>query len=398
LLKSSQTDVKSFRHVTPATRTHYGYDSLNRIPDEVSRAELKRVAIFCGASVQRMTEPMERVRQALGSSYAGTFDGVKAQSPLTAVKAGEQALRELGADAVIAIGGGSAIVTARASSILLAEGGDIHALCTRFPKGGAPISPKLSRPKLPQFVIPTTPTTAYATAGSAVVDPATGQRLSLFDPKTRAAVLFFDPAMGLSSPRELVLHAALDAFALAVQGIESSVRDPLADALLLHAIRLLHQHLPLLLTHPDDASIRGQLMLAALLAGQGTDFTASGVTSVIGHSVGARYHLENGLTKSIVLPHAIRFNERATGARSALIAEALGVADIDTTKAATVAAEAVARFFSQLKLPTRLRDIGLGQEALPLIAEDAMLDWFLHQNPRKISGPAELVGLLEQAL
>jgi alcohol dehydrogenase class IV len=336
------------------------------------------------------------VQSALGESFGGLFDGVAAHSPLPAVLAGTARLRDLKADAVVAVGGGSAVVTARASSILLAEGEDIHRLCTQFPEGRPPFSPKLARPKLPQFAVPSTPTTAFAKAGSAVVDPALGQRLALFDPKTRASAIFIDPAIALSAPVPLALDAALNGFAMAMQGIEGRARDPLADALLLHAIRLFRDRLPLLAARPDDAAVRGELMLAALLSGQGTDYAGGGVTSVIGHCVGARFHLNNGLVNAVLLPHAMRFNAQATGERMALAAEALdprtpAAAGVDAAIAATVT------FLARLGLPNRLRDLGVTHEALPRIAEDAMKDWFLHQNPRKVTGPADLIGVLEAA-
>jgi alcohol dehydrogenase class IV len=365
------------------------------LQDELGRAGAKRAVLFCGHSIASDAALIERITTAIGDRYAGLFDGVKAHSPLPAVLAGTARLRDLNADAVIAIGGGSAIVTARASSILLAEGEDIHRLCTQFPEGKPPFSPKLAKPKLPQFAIPSTPTTAYAKAGSAVVDPALGQRLALFDPKTRANAIFIDPVVALSAPAPLALDAALNGFAMAVQGLEGRARDSLADALLLQAIRLFRDHLPSLATAPDNATLRGELMLAALLSGQGTDYTGGGVTSVIGHCVGARFHLNNGLVNSVLLPHAMRFNAQATGERMMLLAEVLDPSAI--TASADTAVNATVKFFARLNLPTRLRDLGVTRDALPRIAEDAMKDWFLHQNPRKVTGPADLIGVLEAA-
>ena len=107
----------------------------------------------------------------MGERCAGIFSGVRAHSPAPAVAEAAQRLRRLEADAVVAVGGGSAIVTARAASILLAENGDLRELCTAMDERWLAAQPKLAAPKLPQLVIPTTPTTATVKAGSAVLDP-----------------------------------------------------------------------------------------------------------------------------------------------------------------------------------------------------------------------------------
>ena len=348
--------MRSLRHVTPPLRVYCGADSLQHLAAELDRLVCRRAVVFCGQPLAHHADGVRILSAALGDRCAGVFDGVKAHSPLPAVLAGVEVLRTLKADAVIAFGGGSAVVTARASSILLAEKRDIGELCTRFPSGKPPVSPRLAQPKLPQFVVATTPTTAYAKAGSAVLDPALGQRLALFDPKTRASALFIHPVLALTAPSALASGAAVQAFCMAVQGIESRSRDPLADALLMHALRVLAGNLCKLADEPDDPETRGQLMLGALLAGQGTDYAPTGMTSALAHCVGARFHLDNGVTNAVLLPHAMRFNA-----------------------------------------PKRLRDIGVAQEALPVLAADAATDWFLHQNPRPVGGVADILEVLTAA-
>jgi alcohol dehydrogenase class IV len=390
------TALGAFRHAIPALRVYYGDDCLAQLPAELRRANRGRAVIICGQSIARDPGGLELVRAALGPLCVGVFDGVKAHSPLPAVMAAVDALRRYEADAVVAVGGGSAIVSARAASILLAEGKTIHDLCTRFEPGRPPISPKLLRPKLPQFVVPTTPTTAYAKAGAAVVDPAVHKRLALFDPKTRAQALFFCPGLALTAPPALVRDASLNAFVMAIQGLESTTREPLADALLLHAVRLVRDYLPRLEAEPGSADIRGQLMLAALLSGQGTDYTSGGLASVIGHCVGARFAAEQGVINAILLPHTIRFNAPATAERLVPAAELLASVKHDQIGAAE-ASQAVESFFAALGLPSRLRDVGVTMDALPRIAADAGTDWFLFQNPRPVSDPTELMGVLTAA-
>ena len=391
--------MTSFQHAIPELRIHYGPDSLRRVAAELDRIGVHRAVVFCGRTLAAPDHPvLAIVREALGARCVGVFPGVRAHSPLHCVEQGAQTLAQLNADAVVSVGGGSAVVTARAASILLAEGGSLEALCTRRTPDGQLTSPRLRADKIPQFIIPTTPTTASVKAGSAVLDPATGRRLALFDTKTRARALFIHPLLALSAPTELVLSASLNALAMAVEGLESAVGDPLADALLMHSLALIGEHLPGLNAAPQDAELRGRLILAALLCGQGTDYTGGGVASALGHTLGSRVDVANGTVNAIVLPHTMRFNAPATAGRLSQITRALGAAaphGVQVKDESAIAA--IDALLAKLHVPRRLRDIGVVRDSLEEVAKEAMNDWFLHRNPRPIAGSAEVLGLLEAA-
>ncbi|MCC2676780.1 MAG: iron-containing alcohol dehydrogenase, partial [Ramlibacter sp.] len=355
----------------------------------------KRAVIFCGDWLEREGELLGLVRGALGERCAGIFAGVVAHSPVASVEAAAAELRRLNADAAIAIGGGSVIVTARAASILAAEGKPARELCTTQDATGALKSPKLLAAKMPQILVPTTPTTAMVKAGSAVFEPETGERLALFDPKTRTSAVFIHPALIASAPTALVVSSSLNTFAMAIEGLTSRTGNPIADGLLMHAMRLIAQHLARPETL-DDPAVRGELMIAAVLCGQGTDHTAAGITTVLGHAIGARYHTENGLANAIVLPHVLRFNGDAALSGLEKVAAALGLprGGNDTV---SMVGYSVKSIFSALGIPKRLRDVGVPQDALPAIAELAMGDWFLRGNPRPVREAAQLQEVLQDA-
>jgi alcohol dehydrogenase class IV len=387
--------IASFRHLAPASRVFYGTDCLQHLPMELARMGAERAVVFCGRTLAHSTPGLATVQARLGPSCAGVFADVVEQSPLAVVEEGVEALRRLNADAVIALGGGSAIVTARAATVLYGEGKAAQDLCTVFAPGRPLVSPKLLKPKLPQFLVPTTPTTAYAKSGAAVVLPG-GGRLSLFDPKARPQAVFLEPRLFGATPHRLVLDASVDAFAQAIQGLESERREPLADALLLHGVRLVRQSLDGG-ADPTSADTRGDLMLAAQLIGEGTDHTGAGAASAIGHAIGARFGVGNGAAKAIVLPHTITFNAPTTRGRMHDVGDALRL-----TKRAveTDGSEAISRacrkLFDSLALPSRLRELSVPHDALPQIADDVSRDWFFAQNPRPMQ-PAELMQLLEAA-
>jgi len=234
-------------------------------------------------------------------------------------------------------------------------------------------------------------------AGSAVFDPDSGERLALFDPKTRAHAIFISPEFFLSSPVGLSVSASLNTFSMAIEGLVSRAGDPISDALMTHALRLLIEYLPRAV-QPEDIEAREALMHAAVLCGQGSDYTAAGVTTVLGHAIGARHHVDNGIVNAIVLPHVLRFNGTVAAPGLSHIATALGLhAGQDTPEVLDRIVRSVEDLFRVLGVPRKLRDVGLEQDKLQDVANHAMGDWFLTGNPRTVRSAQELVEVLQSS-
>jgi alcohol dehydrogenase class IV len=240
------------------------------------------------------------------------------------------------------------------------------------------VSPKLSAPKLPQWVVPSSPTTAYAKAGAAVRDPETGERLALYDPKARAQGVILDPGLALTAPPRLSWSAALNIFSMAVEGLQSRLADPLADALLAHAVRTVVTWLPQVAKDPDAAAPRLQLMLAAIMSGQGSDHTGGGLAQALSHAIGPRSSAPNGVVEALLLPHAMRFNAEVVPHRIAALADYLGLSDHSTD---AVIAQ-VEHLLDVFEAPRRLQAIGVPRDALAEAAEHAMDDWAITAGPR----------------
>lgn len=317
----------------------------------------------------------------------------QAHSPRPQIEAGAEALRRFDADAVIAVGGGSAIVSARAAAIFLAEGNNLAAMATVPDAEGQLRSPRLKAPKLPQFIVATTPTTAMVKAGSAVFDPAQARRFALYDPKTRARAIFLDPDMLASAPMALVRSAAVDTLSLAIESLLSRNGDAIADAQLMHAVRLTVGGLRIM-PKVDRPHVRQDLAMAAVLSGRGSDHTGAGVATVLGHATGAAFGLDNGIVKAVMLPHAIRLNVHYAIDGLAKVASALSLPD--EAKPDAIANEVAELLFAS-GLPASLRELGLKRGDLRGIAEAGVKDWFLRDNPRVLSTAADLLDLLEMA-
>lgn len=389
---SERLPTLSYQYVAPELRVFHGSDSLTALKRELERNGCKRAVVVCGRTISRSDE-LGLLRESLGSLVAGVSASAREHSPVTGVDEAVRFLSEAQADAIIAVGGGSAAVTARAAAIAAGEKKPLAELCTRRLANGSFESPRLSAPKLPQFVVPTTPSTAFVKAGTAVHDEA-GERLALFDPKTRAKAIFVHPRFLATAPPELAQSATLNAFANAVEALTSPKCDPFSEALLMQALRLINANLPLL--DHADTDVRERLVVAAILCGRGTEQGGTGLASVLAHAIGRRSHVANGIVNAIVLPHTMRYNAPVTAERDASVIDVLGDRGLSST-ASVPASEVVQGFVGRLDVPKSLREIGVTREDLTPIADAAMLDWFITRNARTIPDAATLRELLQVA-
>ncbi len=396
--------IDSFRAVTYPVRVHAGPRALDRLSDEVGRSGAKRVFVVCGQSVARFTSLLDSVSAALGQRLAGVFDEAKTGSPLPSVEKGVAQAAEAGADLIVAVGGGSAVVTARAIIILLAEKGAAQDLATKYPPGQPPVSPRLTQPKIPNILVLTTPTTAATRAGTAVIDPESGHRLELFDPKTRPSAIFWDSEAMLTASPQLCLSAAASCYSGVIGGLQAPAQpNPLAQSDLLGALLLMHENLPLVETRPDDDGVRINLAAAAFLYNRAGDSGATGggfgVVSALAHSLDTRFkECSHGAAYSILTAPGMRFNAEANASGLARLASIMGVNrdSYDDHTAALAAADEVTGTFMNLGMPVRLTEVGVDAAGINMIAEDAMTDYGLHCNVRPVKDVSELEGLLNE--
>ena len=393
--------IDSFRFVGYPVRIHAGANAIGSLAAEVDRLRAQRVLVVCGQSVAEKSDLVDRVRVVLGDRVAGVFSGGKTGSPVTSVLEGVAAAREVDADGIVAVGGGSAVVTARGITILLAEKGTAQELCTQYPEGKPPVSPRLMAPKIPNFIVLTTATTAVTRAGTALIDSESGHRLELFDPKTRPATVIWDEQALLTAPPWLCLNATASCFTGVASALQSARLNPLAESDLLEALRLLQDNLPLVNSRPDDPAVRINLCAAAFLYNRATDAgaggSALGVTTALAHSLDTRYpECGHGDAYTILTAPGMRFNAESNEAGQARFAQAMGVKKdgMGDLQAASAAADAIEVLFKGLGMPVRLSEIGVSEEGIDLIAQDAMTDFGLHRNVRKIHSVDELKCIL----
>jgi alcohol dehydrogenase class IV len=327
----------------------------------------------------------------LGEGLAGLWNDVPQDTGIAVVNRAAAFARERGADCVISVGGGSVIDTAKGICILLTEGGSLEN-CEGIQL--------LTRPQTPHIAIPTTAGTGSEVTNMAVIlDARKGQKILIVEHFNTPRIAILDPLLTAKLPPLLTASTGMDALTHAVEALQSLQREPIADGLALQAIRLLSRHLPRCVERGDDLAARGQVQLAATLAGWAFGNAMVGLTHAMAHSLGAVARTPHGIANGILLPHVMAFNAEEAAEGYALAAEALGVREkgMDEGAAADAARAEIAAFLIRIGHPTRLSRAGVKAEDLPRAAALSLSDGAIVNNPRVVLEEEEVLTLYRAA-
>jgi alcohol dehydrogenase class IV len=383
------TDL-SFLHFSP-TKVVFGAKSLAELPSEVDGLSATRALVVTDAVLASRTDLVERVKKALGRRFAGVYSDVTPDSAVGIVDRGAARAKELEADVIVSIGGGSSIDTAKGIAIVHAFGGSLrdHQGFQGF-----------TAPTTPHIAIPTTAGTGSEVTKVAVIkDEDAHQKLLFGDFHLYPRVAILDPELTFGMPALITAGTGLDAFTHAIEAMHAMQAEPIADALALHAIRLVVRHLPAVMKEPTGVLHRGQMLLAATMAGIAFDNAQVGLVHAIAHTVGARHHVHHGLANAIALPHVLRFNAdvAAEAYREAGVAMGVSTEGMPDDAAVDTIARAVLRLVADVGLPTRYRDVGVPEADLPAIAELSLSDGSIVYNPKPVTEAADVLGVLRAA-
>ncbi len=377
----------SFLHYAP-TKIVYGAGALSELGSELGNLGCERAMIVTDQVLATKTDIVERVRKTLGRRFAGVFPDVQPDSSVAIVDRGAARAKELGADSLVSVGGGSSIDSAKGIAIVHTLGGSI-----RDHQGFQ----GLSAPTTPHVAIPTTAGTGSEVTRYAVIkDEESRQKMLFGDFFIFPRVGILDPKLTTSMPAAIAAGTGMDALTHAIEGLHSAQREPIADGLSLHAIRLIRQNLATSIRNPNDLVARGMMMIAANMAGTSFDNAQVGLVHAIAHSVGARHHVHHGLANSIALPHVMRFNGDAVAEQYRAAGDAFGVDTRTLSDQAAVdrIANAIEAFAAECGLPVRYRDVGVPESDLAAIAEMSLTDGAIVYNSKPVTDPSEVLAVL----
>jgi maleylacetate reductase len=346
--------VRSFELDTKPTRIVFGAGTLNQAAAELDRLGGRRALVLSTAGHRELAE---RVAAELGEAAAGVFPGAVMHTPVEVTATAVDRARELDADSVVSVGGGSTTGLGKAIA---------------------------SRLGVPHLVLPTT----YA--GSEVTpvlgETADGEKVTRSAPEIQPDTVVYDVLLTTTLPWAVTVTSAVNAMAHSVEALYSPDRDDESDRRAADSIAALATGLRALHIDRDDLDARADLLYGAWLAGVCLGTVRMGLHHKLCHTLGGSFGLPHAPTHTAVLPYAMAFNRPAAEPAMAAAAEALGVADAPAGLRALVAG---------LGGPTDLAGLGFPLADVPRAAELATARPY--PNPRPLDRDA-IAGLLRAAV
>ncbi len=253
-----------------------------------------------------------------GVEYA-TYYGVVPNPTVDVVNTCIQAAKELSVELLVALGGGSAIDTAKAAGIVLANGGRVEEY------EGVDKSP---RPSLPIVAINTTAGTgSECTAFYIVTDPVRHSKMAMVDANCMVSIAVNDVDFMSGMPPKLTAATGMDALTHAIEALLSTGASPLTDKDAAWAVNVIMQYLPIAVENGKDETARSMMAYAEYVAGMAFSNAGLGMVHAMAHALGGRYNLPHGVCNAVLLPYVLCFDlcEKATFVRFEKIAAAMGL-------------------------------------------------------------------------
>ena len=361
---------------TPAA--HFGAGAIARLPELISAAGGQSALVVTDGALAATTV-IAGVTDLLARAGipAVVFAGVHPNPTTADLAAGATAAeRLLGArPVVVAVGGGSPIDAAKGI-----------ALAAVNPQRGRELDYRsdFAAPALPLIAVPTTAGTGAETnAFGVVTDSGSRRKFYVGHASTMPGAALLDPELTLGLPPGATAATGMDALTHAIESYLSVRANPWSAGIALQVVRMVSEFLPRACADGHDHEARGQMLLAAHMAGVAMATTGLGACHAIGHALGGRFDLAHGVALSLVLPSVLTFSLPVVSGRLADIAVALGAGATAATAEnnAVAAVTAVASLAESVGMNYRLADFGIAAGDFAVIAADALDDEVLANAP-----------------
>lgn len=353
----------------------------------------QRVMLVCGARSARASGLLGGATSSLTAAGLSVtlFDQVHREADLATVAQGINLARQEAVEAVVGLGGGSAMDTAKAIAGLTPLSGS----AAEYHAGRS-----LEGPGLPFVAIPTTAGTgAEATKNAVLIDPDTMVKKSIRDDSWFARVALLDPKATVSMPPAVTASTGSDALCQAIESYTSIAATPLTDALAIRAIALVGQNLERAYTHGEDLEAREKVLMGSLLAGMALANARLGGVHGMAHPLGSHFEIPHGVICGLLLPYTMQYNLAYAEAKYAQVAQLLrnDVGALSQARAGQCGVDLVRELLERIGIPMRLAPFGVRPEHLDQIIAESMPSGSLKHNPRPLT-PEDVRAILEQAL
>lgn len=369
-----------------------GESTLEQVPELLQELGISRALVVCGQNVGRLPQVTELV-EVNPDLFVGLFDQVEPDPSDSTIIAGGARAAKLGAEAVLAIGGGSSLDAGKAIAAEAVSPGWI-ATCdcpgqpTEVPQGVLPI-----------IAVPTTAGTgSEVTPFSVITFTETRRKLVLNHPRLYPRIAVLDPDLLASAPRQARVAAGMDALTHAVESYLSKQATEQTQSRALEAVIAVARHLRGAAAEDPSRDDLSALQRAAMIAGLAFSRTRLGIVHAMALPLSALFGVPHGVANAILLPYGMAYNLPAAPEAYANLAAALGV-KVSGTEAdlGEEAVQAVRDLAREIGAPQRMREVGVERSAIPRMAEEAIKSAHLAVNPRPVE-LSDLIAVYEEAL
>ena len=369
--------ISSFSYHIP-TAIEFGWGSLARLPSLVKGLGGTRVFLVGDPGVAK-AGLVDRVISTLSDAGvpAVAFTDVESDPDVRSVDKGVQVAKSEGCDAVVGIGGGSALDTAKAIGLMLTNPGNIrdYVGLGKVEQAGAPV-----------IAIPTTAGTgSELTVWSVLSDKEKKVKISVGSVLNCPRIALLDPELTISLPPTVTAATGMDALTHALESYVNTATQPISEAMSDQAMTLIARSLSKAVADGSDVEARGDMLLASTIAAMAFNSTRLGLVHAFAMPLGAKFGIPHGLVNAIMLPEVMRFNHLANPRKFARIAEIFGekTAGLSVEEAAALSVSAIEKLKLDVGITAKLSNFGVTEGRFDEIVDEAMLSGNVPVNPRQ---------------
>ena len=374
--------------------SYFGENARSVLPEEIQKRGYKKILVVTDKSLYEVgvTKKVTDLLDEAKIEY-GVFHEVLPNPPIENVNAGLAMCREIGADLIVAVGGGSSIDTAKAISIVMTnpERSDIVSL------NGAP---NTKNKGLPIIALPTTAgTAAEVTINYVITDPAKEIKMVCVDEHDIPIMAIVDTELMASMPKSIASSTGMDALTHAIEGYITKNRNTMSQMFSMKAIQLIYDNLEKSVNEKDQEAINN-VGLGQYIAGMAFSNVGLGIVHSMAHQLGAVYDTPHGLANAILLPTVMRFNgEVSYEEYREILTQAFHVDATKFTKEEVINTfcEKIKDLSEKVGITQTVRDVGGKEEDIPMLADKAMEDPCKPGNPREVT-KEDFIRLYQEAM
>ncbi len=371
------------------TKIHFGYNTikqLDHLPFEIKRAF---IVTDQGVLNSGLVENVTNILKDHQISYV-IYSEVEPDPSVETVDKAAQMFQREEADALIAIGGGSPIDTAKGVRVIAGNGGSI--------RDYAGVNLIKQKSNIPLIAIPTTSGTGSEVTIFAVFsDWEENRKVTVTSPFLAPDISIVDPKMTMTAPPAITAASGFDAFAHGAETFVSRASQPASDVLAFSAMSTVSKYLRRAVYNGEDVEARIKMAEASLLAGMAFNQSYLGLTHAIGSALSGHAHVSHGVAIGLLLPGVIRYNSISRMDKHIEMAGAFREIDrsLSDWEIIDQLIEDVSRLRDDIGLPQRLQQVGVKEDQLKMIAADSVKSGMWKFNPRQAS-EEEILELLKE--